>query len=939
MLQNYFAFLIIDDNFRHNLEILKIGVITLELNDELLNQYFSLQLEYVNFEKYIKNKFENLMIENGVKYQNLTSRVKNINSLKLKLKQNPEIVNQLEKKIQNLNDLCGIRIVLYDNQQFNKIYEIINKNFKIINFKGERLDYNANNITVELKSKIYSNFRCEIQLVTVMSHNLIEIGHDIFYKDINKLEEKDKVEYDELKEEYKKCLDSVYELETRIDTLKKRKENILQNYELLDKMISTKSINIITKNESMNLFYSVCNDIKSIAPYLSRNDNKVKDFHDKGIIIKLTNNLLKLKKNDTIFSEELIFENFLEVLNTYYNLWIDDADNVLDILIEYIESKNNDRMKKSFYNMIKNITSLDIRNKSWNSFKKIKEWILKDTEHEYYRVKLINSIVQNNLEYSEYVNSTTISLTRKKLIYNEDGKQIILELFSYACDLFIKNQKQEIYMEIIDLTYKFEFLANEILNIFYNNYEKIYDYYRYDLVRNIYYSFNELILSSKYLEKINKDKFYNVWKYICYNYFDEEIEKKDRNKIEKKAKRVLNQYIRNINSISEIEVIRIIKNYNRMIKEKIYISNRFKNILFLIGKNYNKAIKVYQNHKNEYIYLGLKAKNKITEKRTDIKVLKAINYVFEKNAFADYIDYVRDLEKDILICNIIIKERSLYETKKYTKKLFQIIELYNTNNKALLYNQEYLSDNFVKKLNMDQCNLILNNYFICLCNQKTIIELDFNLSTLFEKFPEQCRRFFENIAINDKTKKFDYNNIYIYDAENYNEERKNNILLIIKLLKKKNYYEIYRIFSAIIKTGDSGIIEDLTEIIDEMDEEEDLKAVSILLNHLELGIQIWGIVRKILKKSSNQEIERNLSLAMEEIGVVTNLPETHKYLNKQIEKIKKKETDEKCKEFLNKINKELKALTDWEELNEKKMKYKMKIENEKFGEKDNKGEN
>ncbi len=57
-----------------------------------------------------------------------------------------------------------------------------------------------------------------------MTHNLIEIGHDIFYKDINKLKEKDKKEYEELEIEYKKCLDEGYRLETRIDTLKKAKK-------------------------------------------------------------------------------------------------------------------------------------------------------------------------------------------------------------------------------------------------------------------------------------------------------------------------------------------------------------------------------------------------------------------------------------------------------------------------------------------------------------------------------------------------------------------------------------------------------------------------------------------------------------------------------------------------------------------------------------------
>ena len=76
----------------------------MELIEELLNQYLSLQLKYVDFEKYIKNKIENLIIENKIKYQNLTSRIKDLNSLKLKLMNNPNILKQLDNDIQNLND-------------------------------------------------------------------------------------------------------------------------------------------------------------------------------------------------------------------------------------------------------------------------------------------------------------------------------------------------------------------------------------------------------------------------------------------------------------------------------------------------------------------------------------------------------------------------------------------------------------------------------------------------------------------------------------------------------------------------------------------------------------------------------------------------------------------------------------------------------------------
>lgn len=203
------------------------------MKEDLINQYQELQLNYVLFEKYIKNIVENLLLEEGIKYQNLTGRVKNLKSLKGKLERtSTSNMEKLDGNIKNMYDLCGLRIVLYDNEQLRRIIDLIENKFKVINFKNKSFNYNSNNITIEIESGVFKNYRCEIQLVTVMTHNLIEIGHDIFYKDINKLKEKDKKEYEDLENEYEKCLDEVYRLETRIDTLKKRKNNILENYKL-----------------------------------------------------------------------------------------------------------------------------------------------------------------------------------------------------------------------------------------------------------------------------------------------------------------------------------------------------------------------------------------------------------------------------------------------------------------------------------------------------------------------------------------------------------------------------------------------------------------------------------------------------------------------------------------------------------------------------------
>ena len=55
-----------------------------EIINKLLSQYINLQLEYVNFTNYMNSKIRNLLIENDIHYQSITSRVKDVDSLKKK---------------------------------------------------------------------------------------------------------------------------------------------------------------------------------------------------------------------------------------------------------------------------------------------------------------------------------------------------------------------------------------------------------------------------------------------------------------------------------------------------------------------------------------------------------------------------------------------------------------------------------------------------------------------------------------------------------------------------------------------------------------------------------------------------------------------------------------------------------------------------------------
>ena len=52
-----------------------------QIKEKMLKDYLSLQLSYVEFTSYVENKIKNILIENGIKYQSISSRVKTYDSL------------------------------------------------------------------------------------------------------------------------------------------------------------------------------------------------------------------------------------------------------------------------------------------------------------------------------------------------------------------------------------------------------------------------------------------------------------------------------------------------------------------------------------------------------------------------------------------------------------------------------------------------------------------------------------------------------------------------------------------------------------------------------------------------------------------------------------------------------------------------------------------
>lgn len=143
--------------------------------------------------KELENELKNYLDKCGIFYK-LFSRIKSSKSIFDKL----EVREQRGEKDYKLQDLAGIRVVLYFKADIPLCEELVSQNFEVVNiskdeeetdkFKPQRINY-----VCRLPQQVISNFdrkvweypidqTFEIQIRTVFSEGWHEIEHDFRYK-------------------------------------------------------------------------------------------------------------------------------------------------------------------------------------------------------------------------------------------------------------------------------------------------------------------------------------------------------------------------------------------------------------------------------------------------------------------------------------------------------------------------------------------------------------------------------------------------------------------------------------------------------------------------------------------------------------------------------------------------------------------------------------
>ncbi|MCL5009089.1 MAG: RelA/SpoT domain-containing protein [Patescibacteria group bacterium] len=180
----------------------------------LIEEYKIKRNLYEDFSKAMYGILNSLLNDKGYKFQ-ITSRTKELASLEKKV----NYKSKFYKKLSDVEDLSGIRIVFYLESDIGKFIadlrkEIngdlkVEKNNKQNGYKATHLIFGLaeNRVSLAEYSK-YAGLKCEVQLTQILYHAWSEIEHDIFYKTPPELEKLDKKIVTDSKKEMKNAMDN-----------------------------------------------------------------------------------------------------------------------------------------------------------------------------------------------------------------------------------------------------------------------------------------------------------------------------------------------------------------------------------------------------------------------------------------------------------------------------------------------------------------------------------------------------------------------------------------------------------------------------------------------------------------------------------------------------------------------------------------------------------
>ncbi|MDX9913522.1 MAG: RelA/SpoT domain-containing protein [Candidatus Moranbacteria bacterium] len=182
---------------------------------KILNDFKEKRPLYEEFCLAVYKLLDSMLADEDYKYQ-IFYRIKDLDKLEEKIIRK-EKEGTIYKKLEDLEDLAGLRILFYLESDKNKFVEkllakltgevIVKEHKKSSGYEATHIitSFDKKRISLSEYSK-FEGLKCEIQLTSILHHAWSEIEHDMIYKDAFSIAEKDKRKSNFIRKEMKKIL-------------------------------------------------------------------------------------------------------------------------------------------------------------------------------------------------------------------------------------------------------------------------------------------------------------------------------------------------------------------------------------------------------------------------------------------------------------------------------------------------------------------------------------------------------------------------------------------------------------------------------------------------------------------------------------------------------------------------------------------------------------
>lgn len=256
--------------------------------DEISNKYDLLLDDYQKLSTNLIQALEIFLMEKKIAYLSINSRIKDKNSFIEKIER-----KNYNRPFEEIEDICGIRIICYYQTDVSKIAEIISSEFTVVEnedkeelLNEDQFGYRSNHSIVRIKKgwlnapnyRGLENLKAEIQVRTILMHAWAEIEHKLSYKSESQIPKQFKrklfimsAKLEEADEQFENIKNAVIEYKENVKLIAQNKEDTaIKNIDLnLDSLQTFLDLNFPNRTKDIESTALLVDEFKKFNITLS----------------------------------------------------------------------------------------------------------------------------------------------------------------------------------------------------------------------------------------------------------------------------------------------------------------------------------------------------------------------------------------------------------------------------------------------------------------------------------------------------------------------------------------------------------------------------------------------------------------------------------------------------------------------------------------------